>query len=416
MTTFSRGITAVRRKKIKTLIMFLIMSVIFSGIAGGLSVNKAMNSMKKKVDKSINSSFSVEGRKEAFSQKDADKLLKLDSVRGHNYQFNYVATTDKKLVENRNKNIDIGDAAKGHQEAGINGISDSSAYPQFSSKAFELVKGKHIGTGSRRAALIHEVFAKKNHLKPGDKFEIRSGEKKITLKVVGIFSGNDKGQGVLPSEMVENNIFTDLKSAQALNLKKGKPEISKAWYFTKNPKVVNEVVKKAKMQNLPWGKLSIRNESEASKGVVSSLENVEKIIKVFMIGMGITSILILSFVLIFWIRSRINEIGILVSIGISKANVMRQMIMELFVIGTASLVASFAAGKFIAERLSSIFISVSGGAHDGISSKNLMDNALSGGEYALVCLVGILVILISVSIAYAPIAVQKPKEILSKMS
>ena len=134
------------------------------------------------------------------------------------------------------------------------------------SKAFELVKGKHIGTGSRRAALIHEVFAKKNHLKPGDKFEIRSGEKKITLKVVGIFSGNDKGQGVLPSEMVENNIFTDLKSAQALNLKKGKPEISKAWYFTKNPKIMNEVVKKAKMQNLPWGKLSIRNESEASKG------------------------------------------------------------------------------------------------------------------------------------------------------
>ena len=53
MTTFSRGITAVRRKKIKTLIMFLIMSVIFSGIAGGLSVNKAMNSMKKKVDVSV---------------------------------------------------------------------------------------------------------------------------------------------------------------------------------------------------------------------------------------------------------------------------------------------------------------------------------------------------------------------------
>ena len=127
------------------------------------------------------------------------------------------------------------------------------------------------------------------YIKPAQ-IQDRSGEKKITLKVVGIFSGNDKGQGVLPSEMVENNIFTDLKSAQALNLKKGKPEISKAWYFTKNPKVVNEVVKKAKMQNLPWGKLSIRNESEASKGVVSSLENVEKIIKVFMIGMGIASI------------------------------------------------------------------------------------------------------------------------------
>ena len=140
---------------------------------------------------------------------------------------------------------------------------------------------------------------------------------------------------------MENNIFTDLKTAQSLVPGHKGAEISKAWYFTSSPKLVNSVIKEAKKQDLPWKTLRIRNENEASKGVVSSLENVQQIITMFMIGMGITAILILSFVLIFWIRNRINEIGILVSVGISKANVMKQMIWELLMVGAAALGAAF---------------------------------------------------------------------------
>ena len=59
MTTLTRAVTAIRRKKIKTLIMFLIMSVIFSGIAGGVSVHKAMTLLKIKVDENVNSAVSL---------------------------------------------------------------------------------------------------------------------------------------------------------------------------------------------------------------------------------------------------------------------------------------------------------------------------------------------------------------------
>ena len=62
MTTLTRAVTAIRRKKIKTLIMFLIMSVIFSGIAGGVSVHKAMTLLKSKVDENVNSAVSLEGK------------------------------------------------------------------------------------------------------------------------------------------------------------------------------------------------------------------------------------------------------------------------------------------------------------------------------------------------------------------
>ena len=166
----------------------------------------------------------------------------------------------------------------------------------------------------------------------------------------GVYKGHNKTTGVLPEELVENNIFTDLKTVQSLVPGHKGAEISKAWYFTSSPKLVNSVIKEAKKQDLPWKTLRIRNENEASKGVVSSLENVQQIITMFMIGMGITAILILSFVLIFWIRNRINEIGILVSVGISKANVMKQMIWELLMIGAAALGATFAMNKLIVHR------------------------------------------------------------------
>lgn len=416
MTTLTRAVTAIRRKKIKTLIMFLIMSVIFSGIAGGVSVHKAMTLLKSKVDENVNSAVSLEGKNKAFLQQHADKLSKLENIKKYNYQYDKIAQTDKQPVTNKNKNVDIGNAANGQQNVGITGILNSAMYPQFANEAFELIKGRHINDKSKRTALVHEAFAKKNKLKPGSKLKIGSGKNKMEVTVAGVYKGHNKTTGVLPEELVENNIFTDLKTAQSLVPGHKGAEISKAWYFTSSPKLVNSVIKEAKKQDLPWKTLRIRNENEASKGVVSSLENVQQIITMFMIGMGITAILILSFVLIFWIRNRINEIGILVSVGISKANVMKQMIWELLMIGAAALGMAFAASKLIAGQLGSIFIKLAGSGNDGISSRNLMNNALNLSEYALLCLLGGAVILISVSIAYAPIASQKPKEILSKMN
>ena len=416
MTTLTRAVTAIRRKKIKTLIMFLIMSVIFSGIAGGVSVHKAMTLLKSKVDENVNSAVSLEGKNKAFLQQYADKLSKLENIKKYNYQYDKIAQTDKQPVTNKNKNVDIGNAANGQQNVGITGILSSAMYPQFANEAFELIKGRHINDKSQRTALVHEAFAKKNKLKPGSKLKIGSGKNKMEVTVAGVYKGHNKTTGVLPEELVENNIFTDLKTAQSLVPGYKGAEISKAWYFTSSPKLVNSVIKEAKKQDLPWKNLRIRNENEASKGVVSSLENVQQIITMFMIGMGITAILILSFVLIFWIRNRINEIGILVSVGISKANVMKQMIWELLMIGAAALGMAFAASKLIAGQLGSIFIKLAGSGNDGISSRNLMNNALNLSEYALLCLLGGAVILISVSIAYAPIASQKPKEILSKMN
>lgn len=62
-----------------------------------------------------------------------------------------------------------------------------------------------------------------------------------------------------------------------------------------------------------------------------------------MIG-GIT---VLSLILILWLRERIYEIGILLSIGISKIKIVTQFILELLFISLPSFVLSLFIGNVI---------------------------------------------------------------------
>ena len=61
----------------------------------------------------------------------------------------------------------------------------------------------------------------------------------------------------------------------------------------------------------------------------------------------ICGITVLSLILILWLRERIREIGILLSIGVSKIKIVTQFILELLFISLPSLVLSLFTGNVI---------------------------------------------------------------------
>ena len=63
-----------------------------------------------------------------------------------------------------------------------------------------------------------------------------------------------------------------------------------------------------------------------------SFDSLDKIINMVLIGAIIAGIIILSLVLAFWIQGRVHETGILLSIGVSKFNIISQYIIELLLI------------------------------------------------------------------------------------
>ena len=125
---------------------------------------------------------------------------------------------------------------------------------------------------------------------------------------------------------------------------------------------------------------------------------------------------VLSLILIFWLRERIYEIGILLSIGVSKLQIVSQFIIELVVISIPAIISSFILGHLVfslitkglseAEETSSI---ASGFTNSIFGLDSLMVFAQS---YSIL----IIIIILSVVLASMMILAKKPKEILSKIS
>ena len=131
-----------------------------------------------------------------------------------------------------------------------------------------------------------------------------------------------------------------------------------------------------------------------------------------MIG-GIT---VLSLILILWLRERIREIGILLSIGVSKIKIVTQFILELLFISLPSLVLSLFTGNVILNIIVDGFMNSDDSTitvDSLLKNNNLTSNFITFLEsYGI--LIGIIVL--SVIIASLMILIKKPKEILSKIS
>ena len=125
---------------------------------------------------------------------------------------------------------------------------------------------------------------------------------------------------------------------------------------------------------------------------------------------------VLLLILILWLRERIYEIGIFLSIGISKIQIIMQFIFELIFISIPSIISSLFLGNVLLKVIVDGFVNsedsmISGGSLINNSSFTLNITTL-GQSYLIL----ISIIVLSVVFASSLILIKKPKEILSKIS
>ena len=123
-----------------------------------------------------------------------------------------------------------------------------------------------------------------------------------------------------------------------------------------------------------------------------------------------------AFTLILWLRERIYEIGIFLSIGTSKIQIIMQFIFELIFISIPSIISSLFLGNVLLKVIVDGFVNsedsmISGGSLINNSSFTLNITTL-GQSYLIL----ISIIVLSVVFASSLILIKKPKEILSKIS
>ena len=419
MSIFNRAYLYIIRKKVRSSILFLIVTLISFFLLSGSVLNTTVNNISKNLYKDVNFGFTIESIDKSNKEIEKDTLKKINEVDGVN-QKNYlyaksVNVVDKKVVQ-ENQNITISDEMKNKSNlVMMNGITSTKNNIDFKSEVLKLEKGRHIEEIDQNKILIHEKFASINNLNLGDKIKLEQNGITIELEIVGIYSGEKTNnfEG-LSSDFIENTVYTDYNSSQKLLDYASNNRVTSVDYGVNNPTKLDDIIRS--VESLGINNIAVSKSNKNYELVTSSVESITKLTNMIRIGSVIVGVVILSLVLMFWIRERLYEIGVLLSLGISKINLILQFAVETLMVTIfgflSALGLEFILLKYIRGNTTSIF------SEDlpKIISDELTKISINGSDIIGVIVVMITIVMISVIVALLPILKMKPKKILTQIN
>ena len=412
MTIIKRAWTAVARRRRRSLTIALIMTLIFTLLIGTLTVQQTMAQLKQSVERNIRAGFSIASKQPSgeVSMEMARQVQRLNKVKAHNFQAETTAELPgKQLIDVAGSGVQLDTGIAG--EAKVTGATQSDLLGEFTGRFYQLEQGKHLTESDQNAALIHKTFAEKNGIKPGDKLDITKDGRRVTVTVMGIFSGKGEKPAVLQSDMAENHLITNLAAAQQLT---GSQQLTRATYFAEHPHQLKSLTDRAKsLPNVDWKRFNLTDNGAVFAGVLQNIAGIQNILTIATIGAAAAGLAVLSLVLVFWVRGRLHEIGILLSIGTSKRQVIGQFLAELAIIALVSSVFALAIGSVASSQIST---ALTAQTDQNQRTEKTVVQATPIATYLQAFAFGYMVVLLSAIAATAPIMRQSPKQILAKLS
>ena len=421
------AIAYITRKRNRTLIIFIILTIVLSCLYSCLTIMKSSDEIEKALYESSNSSISITRKDGNYFNvnefKDIEKLKEIEEII---MQYDGLAKLkDAKVVsgEQRINREDLSDEFK--NVVSLEATNNTKRNILFSSGVFTIKEGKNIGENDKNSIIVHEEFAKQNNLKLGDEVDLelldveKSGKiKSHKFKIIGIFSGKKHETYTgLSSDFSENMVFVDYSTSQEiLNKSENNKIANKILMYSGTAESTDLALNKLKELKIDESKYFVEKDSNAFEESLESVSGIKHIIKIMTYSIMLGGMVVLSLILILWLRERIYEIGIFLSIGISKIQIIMQFIFELIFISIPSIISSLFLGNVLLKVIVDGFMNsedsmISGGSL--INNSSFMLNITTLGQSYLIL---ISIIVLSVVFASSLILIKKPKEILSKIS
>ena len=421
------AIAYITRKRNRTLIIFIILTIVLSCLYSCLTIMKSSDEIEKALYESSNSSISITKKDGNYFNvnefKDIEKLKEIEEII---MQYDGLAKLkDAKVVsgEQRINREDLSDEFK--NVVSLKATNNTKRNILFSSGVFTIKEGKNIEENDKDSIIVHEEFAKQNNLKLGDEVDLelldieKSGKiKSHKFKIIGSFSGKKQETYTgLSSDFSENMVFVDYSTSQEiLNKSENNKIANKILMYSGSAESTDLALNKLKELKIDESKYFVEKDSKAFEESLESVSGIKHIIKIMTYSIMLGGMVVLSLILILWLRERIYEIGIFLSIGTSKIHIIMQFIFELLFISIPSIISSLFLGNVLLKVIVDGFINsedsmISGGSL--INNSSFMLNITTLGQSYLIL---ISIIVLSVVFASSLILIKKPKEILSKIS
>ena len=421
------------RQRFKTIVLFLVLTLLATFMLTGIAVRDAAKGATADVQTAIGGKIMLDldtdvhmgsGQQnqwgtvygyngDLITQEIVDAIGKVDGVVDYNSEDTasyYGAGVDFKYLP-----AAFGLSYTQYGEASsYTATLSSEKCSKFQSGKYKLVDGRHITPDDKHACLISKELADYNKLSVGDKFKMYSLDSDAIseFEIIGIFDGTEgtSGNALTVDEIPANCGYIDYATMFELwgDELNGYQQLI---IYVEDPVSIQNVYDKiAALPELKGKTLKLSIDTEEYDVVSTPLESLQELMSTTIIIISVVSVVILTLLLTIWIRGRKKEIGILLSIGKSKANIILQIFTETFIVAVISFVASIPFSNLIAEQAGAFLVSR---VTTGTADLNVQIDA----AYLLpLYLIGILLIAIAVIASSWTVVRSNPKDILTKMS
>ena len=415
------------RKKIRTGILFFIMMLITAAVLAVLSMQESTGKVQTKLLELSNSGFQIESLLQDgnIEQKKLFQVEQVEGVKEAQYEFDGIGQLEDAKAVEREQAVQLDQGNMG-ELVGYHGVTSSDQELNFASGALNLKEGRALTKDDSGKVLVHEELAKENNWTVGSKIKLKNfqngdataNSKEVTVEIVGIFNGKLSEQSTgLTSDLTENRIYMDYKTSQSLI---GKDEsnaiVHRAIFTVKDPSKLEEVISRVKELSLKWDSMQLSKNEQVFEQVASPIQNFKSLMTLLTSSVFVLAVIVLFLILLFTLRERIHEFGILMSVGISRKEIIEQILLELYTVAATSSIFALMLGSFVAKQFYTGLLT-----SDEIPPqvKSLFESSLP--EFSLMqglLTIGVVLIIIALAVLFstAVILMKKPKKILSQMN
>ena len=415
------------RKKIRTGILFFIMMLITAAVLAVLSMQESTGKVQEKLLDLSNSGFQIESLLQDgnIEQKKMSQVEQVEGVKDAQYEMDGIGQLEDAKAVEREQAVQL-DQGKMGELVSYHGVTSSNQELNFASGALNLKEGRALTKDESGKVLVHEELAKENNWTVGTKIKLKNFQnegttatgKEVTVEIVGIFNGKLSEQSTgLTSDLTENRIYMDYKTSQSLI---GKDEsnaiVHRAIFTVKDPSKLDEVIAKVKELPLKWDSMQLSKNEQVFEQVAAPIQNFKSLMTLLTSSVFVLAVIVLFLILLFTLRERIHEFGILMSVGISRKEIIAQILLELYTVAATSSIFALMLGSFVAKQFYTGLLT-----SDEIPPqvKSLFESSLP--EFSLMqglLTIGVVLIIIALAVLFstAVILMKKPKKILSQMN
>ena len=432
MRIWHRAYLYVRRKAGKSILLLLVMLLLFSFVMVGLLLHRTTDLAIQQTRQNLGGGFRITPD---MQNRENVMIIEADGQTSVTYigapinetliqavhsgegieAYNAVLRTDVLLQED----LSLIDHNGIYQDDPIAAhlVSVEADTDPLLSVAFqkERVKLTDDGLSGEGGAIISEALAKNNDLQVGDEIQLLPREDHegtaITVKIRGLFTVEAAQQNTdvaAPVHLLENKIFIDMVSGKALMGAVGADYVD---FYISDPAQVYQIMDEIKtIDSINWKCFAVTANVEEYEKAAGPLLSMRELADTLLAVMVAVSIAVLSLIQALFNKSRQYEMGIMLSVGISKAEILFQRFLETVLIAVSAFALSASSILLIWPLISK---SIYGDMSDIMGQLNA---ASIMTIFAAIIGCGVLVLLLSTVLSSLEAMRLSPKEILSKLS